>query len=233
LTDDKQSVLVLKESASSPVSTDKNENKVIQTRESLQNPQAPAFGPFQVLGQVNKTFIIAQSSDGLAIIDQHAAQERVNYERFMQELKGSVRKQDLLTPKILELDSVKYLSAMNNSEFLSKLGYRFEDFGHNSIKLLTVPEIFGKLKSVLFLDIISEIATQKKDLLDKDIEETIIMFACKASVKAGDELTIPQINALLKDLARTQNPYSCPHGRPTVINLSIGELEKKFKRSGW
>jgi DNA mismatch repair protein MutL len=228
---DKQSVLVLKESSSSPVSTNNTETKIMQTSEPVQNA---SFGPFQILGQVNKTYIIAQSPDGLAIIDQHAAQERVNYEILMEDLKdSSIRTQTLINPKILELDSVKYLAAMSNSTFLGKLGYRFEDFGKNTIKLSSVPEIFGKLKSILFMDILNELALQKKELLDKDIEETIIMFACKASVKAGDELTMPQITQLLKDLSKAQNPYSCPHGRPTIINLSIGELEKKFKRSGW
>jgi DNA mismatch repair protein MutL len=204
----------------------------------------PNFGPFVTLGQINKSFIIAKSPQGLVIIDQHAAEERVNYEKFMKERKNNViKKQGLLSSKIIELNPIQYMVAINNKYFIRGLGYEFEDFGDNTVKLSSVPEIFGRMRSVLFLDIINEIEktapqkplpgnreTETTKTIGTEIEERIIKFACRASVKAGDELTMFEMRELLSKLSKCKNPFTCPHGRPTVINFSISDLEKKFKR---
>lgn len=192
------------------------------------------FGPFRVLGQINKTFILAENREGLSIIDQHAAEERVNYEKFMKEYKNNViKKQVLLQPKIIELNPMQKRCVENYKEFIENVGFSLENWGENTIKVSAVPEIFGRLKTVLLIDIINELSGIRSKIIDEDIEERIIRMSCRASVKAGDELTLPQMQKLLKDLELCENPYSCPHGRPTIINLTISELEKKFKRTGW
>ncbi|MFA5485133.1 MAG: DNA mismatch repair endonuclease MutL [Candidatus Pacearchaeota archaeon] len=189
---------------------------------------------YKILGQVNKTFIILEDNSGLIILDQHAAEERVNYEKYMSEfVKGAIKKQKLLDSKVLELNKEQKNTALNNRGFLNSIGFEFEEFGENSLKVSSVPEIFGRLKSILFLYILNELVNNKGKIIDKEIEERIIKFSCRASVKAGQELTNDEIRKLINNLNNCENPYSCPHGRPISIRLSIGELERKFKRTGW
>ncbi len=209
------------------------ENKVLETFVSDEE-SSNIFENFNILGQVNKTYVICESPEGVVIIDQHAAEERVNYEKFMKEYMNlSVRRQTLLQPRVIELTPAQKQAAVVNYDFFVKFGYDFSDFGDNSIKLSMVPESFANLKSILFIDIVNELINLKSESIDMTIEEKIIRMSCRASVKAGDELTISEIRKLLIDLSKCENPYSCPHGRPTIINLSIADLEKKFKRTGW
>lgn len=202
--------------------------------EDKDQPKNVNFNKMVILGQVNRTYIVTEHALGMCIIDQHAAEERVNYEKFMNELKQkAIQTQKLVRPKVLELSPVQYQIAKNNKVFMKNFGFHFEEFGEHAIKLTTIPEIFGRLKSTLFIDILNEIARSKATLIDKEVEARIVRFACKASIKAGDELTQPQMIQLLRDLSKTSHPYSCPHGRPTVVNVSVADLEKKFKRTGW
>ena len=224
---DKQSVLMVKDD-SNYLSTN------LYSEKSNFTKKKNIFENFYLLGQINKTYIIGENPEGLIVLDQHAAEERVNYEKFMNEKKsGAIKKQNLLTPRIIELTPVQYRAALNNKTFFESLGFNFDDFGNNSIKLTTIPEIFGRLKSTLLLDVINELVNLKGKIVDKEIEERIIRFACRASVKAGEELTSVEMRQLIENLGKTDNPYSCPHGRPTLISFSIADLEKKFKRTGW
>ncbi len=192
------------------------------------------FGKLTILGQINKTFIICESEDGLVVFDQHAAEERVNYENFMKKFKeNAIKKQQLLDGKILDLNPEQKHVAFLFKDFLNSIGFDFEDFGQNSVKLSTIPEVFNRLKSTLFVDILNELLKEKESILTNEIEGRIIKFSCRASVKAGDELTKDEMYKLLKNLEKCENPFSCPHGRPTSIKLTVSELEKKFKRTGW
>ncbi|KHO52342.1 MAG: DNA mismatch repair protein MutL, partial [archaeon GW2011_AR13] len=180
---DKQSVLMVKDD-SNYLSTN------LYSEKSNFTKKKNIFENFYLLGQINKTYIIGENPEGLIVLDQHAAEERVNYEKFMNEKKsGAIKKQNLLTPRIIELTPVQYRAALNNKTFFESLGFNFDDFGNNSIKLTTIPEIFGRLKSTLLLDVINELVNLKGKIVDKEIEERIIRFACRASVKAGEELT--------------------------------------------
>ncbi|MDD3994132.1 MAG: hypothetical protein PHX15_02975, partial [Candidatus Nanoarchaeia archaeon] len=211
-----------------------NSTRKIQDKEISDYLDNKILKDYKILGQINKTFIILEDNNGLIILDQHAAEERVNYEKYMSEfIKGAIKKQKLLDSKILELNTEQKNIALNNRGFLNSIGFEFEDFGENSLKVSSVPEIFGRLKSVLFLDILNELVNNKGKIIDKEIEERIIKFSCRASVKAGQELTNDEIRKLINNLNNCENPYSCPHGRPISIRLSLGELEKKFKRTGW
>lgn len=211
-----------------------NSTRKIQDKEISDYLDNKILKDYKILGQINKTFIILEDNNGLIILDQHAAEERVNYEKYMSEfIKGAIKKQKLLDSKILELNTEQKNIALNNRGFLNSIGFEFEDFGENSLKVSSVPEIFGRLKSVLFLDILNELVNNKGKIIDKEIEERIIKFSCRASVKAGQELTNDEIRKLINNINNCENPYSCPHGRPISIRLSLGELEKKFKRTGW
>jgi DNA mismatch repair protein MutL len=231
---ERQSILSDKKESSDETKEIKNNESIV--KEMIEKNEKSPFSPIYLLGQINKTYIIAENPSGLLIIDQHAAEERVNYEKFMSEYsEKAVKKQSLINSKVIELNPIQYQTAMNNSEFLAKLGFEFSDFGSNSIKLSSIPEIFGRLKSTIFIDILNELVKNKNksSSIDKEIEERIIRFSCRASVKAGDELTMPEMKKLIDNLGKAENPYSCPHGRPTIINFSLADLEKKFKRIGW
>ena len=220
-------------------SIEKQKNKIqdkpiIQEVPKKTSSKNNPFENFIIIGQINKTFIIAETQNGLVIIDQHAAEERVNYELFLTELKDkAIQKQKLLTAKIIELNPAQHQIATTQKDLITKLGFDFEEFGNHSIKLSSIPEIFGRLKTTIFTDIINELSKVNNELIEKEIEDRIIRFACRASIKAGDELTLNQMTKLLNKLGETNNPYSCPHGRPTTIQFSTADLEKKFKRTGW
>ncbi len=219
----------IKPQSNKPNPYDTNETTIEEPKNKHEN-----FGPFRILGQVNKTFIVAETPRGLCLIDQHAAEERTNYEKFMKEKKEqAIKTQILLTPKVIELNPFQFRTLMNHEQFVKSLGYDFTDFGENSVKLSSVPEIFGRLKSILFIDIINELEKNKGGMVTDEIEKRIIRFSCRASVKAGDELTPFQMRELMYKLEESDNPFSCPHGRPTIIEFGVAELEKKFKRTGW
>ena len=151
--------------------------------------------------------------------------------RMMKE--KAIVQQKLVSPRVVELTPVQMDIVSHHQDFMSRFGFSFEVFGAQAVKIIAVPEIFGRLKGTLFLDIINELSKEKSSLVGEEIESRIIRFSCKASVKAGDELTKIQMEKLMDDLTLCENPFSCPHGRPTFLQLSVADLEKKFKRLGW
>ncbi|MFO7711002.1 MAG: DNA mismatch repair endonuclease MutL [Candidatus Woesearchaeota archaeon] len=186
------------------------------------------FGHLRILGQFNKLYILCEG-DGLVIIDQHAAQERVLFERFMKEFSAEgVRRQELLKPRLFELGRNDSLRLRENLELLSKWGFIIEEDSGTSFRMREVPYLLGK--EVSFDVLLELIRLQRSDSLTGLAEEVIARRACRAAIKAGDELTQVESRKLLDELGRCEKPYSCPHGRPTLINISLGELEKKFKR---
>ena len=188
------------------------------------------FYPYRYLGQINLTYVLIETKDGLLIIDQHAAQERVNYERFMKQFyDNAIKKQKLVQPKVLEFSMKDKSVILNNEEILSKIGFEIEEYGHNSFLLRAIPSIFGRYYDHLLPEIIEEISVNRKSM-DVAKEEIIIRMACRKSIKAGEELTKDYVKGLLKDLENCEKPYTCPHGRPTIISMTLKQLEKQFKR---
>ena len=188
----------------------------------------------KILGQVNRTYIVTEYKDGLSIIDQHAAQERVNFEKFLARFnKKSVQVQRLVEPVILELSPLDSSVITDNLGLFRQFGFNIEEFGNNSYIIRTIPTILNKVQNKqLILDLIDEILAldELKTKIDKDAYDRLCYLVCRASVKAGEELTMPQMKDIVQSLHLANNPYTCPHGRPTMINLSIKDLEKKFKR---
>jgi len=197
-------------------------------------PGSIKFPAMKILGQVHKTFFIAETTSGMLIIDQHVVQERVLYEKFMTEyLNSQVEVQQLLQKELLTFTSVEKLIAMESLELLKKLGFELSHFGENDFWLCTVPTLLGRTQSKeLVYIIIKEISEGKVKELERIQEEIITMMACRASVKAGDVMTVPQIKKLMAELVDCKLPYTCPHGRAIVVKISAEELEKKFLRHG-
>ncbi|QQT90925.1 DNA mismatch repair endonuclease MutL [Peptoniphilus harei] len=187
----------------------------------------------RISGVLFKTYILLENQrDGkVFVVDQHAAHERVNYEKFLKMyLNSEISSQILIKPEIIELNQIEYDKILTYFDLFNELGFKIEDFGDRSIVLREVPMIFGL---PTYVDFIRDII----DSLDKDISSNyeadmykIMRKACKASVKAGDDLSDIEIEALIRDLKNCENPYTCPHGRPTIVEVSKHTISKLFLR---
>lgn len=196
-------------------------------------PYAEMLEGFQVLGQVNRTYIIASSLRGLLIIDQHVAHERVLYEKLtVLRQKQPIPVQHLLTPLVFHVDRRTVTLLSEHQQELQAMGFVIEPFGSDSVVLRGVPAWLGQrnVEGIArdLLDEISELGIQRR--LPLTDETLVATAACKMAVKAGDALSHAEMTHLLQELAETENPYLCPHGRPVVLVLSNEELDKRFKR---
>ena len=236
-----QTVLEVKEDETKkPIAADEldSENKIntlpqneFKSAALLNNNNNLKIPPMRILGQVHKTFFIGETADGLMLIDQHVVQERIYYEQFMQQYMGrKVAVQNLLQGHILEFSAPERVILEENKEKLSALGFRIEHFGGNNYLLKTAPTIFGRLQPKEILYEILHTLEEKRNSIDRIQEEIITRMSCRASIKAGDEVTISYMERLLEELSGCELPYTCPHGRAILIKITIDELEKKFKR---
>ncbi|MFC5773740.1 DNA mismatch repair endonuclease MutL [Ectobacillus antri] len=188
--------------------------------------------PLYPIGQMHGTYILAQNDQGLYLIDQHAAQERINYEYFREKV-GRVAPdvQELLIPYRIDLSLQEFLRVEEQLSELEKVGLFLEPFGQQSFIVRSHPTWFPKGDEVEIIEeMMEQVRKEKKVDISKLREEAAIMMSCKASIKANQHLKNEEIFALLEDLRKTTNPYTCPHGRPIVIHYSTYELEKMFKR---
>src|SRR3989338_4435647 len=194
-------------------------------------PATVAFPALKILGQVHKTFFVAETAGGVFFIDQHAAHERVLYEEFMEQfLNFKVGIQQLVQGEIIELTAEQKITFQEHLEELQQFGFTIEPFGEKAFVLKAVPMIFGRIPSrELFLEVLA-LLPKGKNLLEQQKEAIITRMACRAAVMAGEVLTTRQMERILRDLALKKNPYTCPHGRPVMIKTEVEELEKKFKR---
>jgi DNA mismatch repair protein MutL len=190
--------------------------------------------PMKLLGQIYKTFFVAEIPGAMMLIDQHVVEERIKYEEFMHQfMNRHVSVQRLLEPEIITFSAAEKVVATRYSKTLKRLGFCLEHFGENDFRLLTVPTLIGRIQpKELVHSLISQFGEGKVDELEKIQEEIITRMACRASIKAGDTISIPQMNELLKNLAACKLPYTCPHGRAIMIKITAEELEKKFLRKG-
>ncbi|MEH6994374.1 DNA mismatch repair endonuclease MutL [Neobacillus drentensis] len=184
------------------------------------------------IGQMHGTYIFAQNENGLYIIDQHAAQERLKYEYFREKV-GQVHAelQELLVPITLDYSTDEYLKINENRMELEKVGVFLEEFGMNSYIVRSHPQWFPKgEEKQLIEEMIEQLLSMKKVDIKKLREEAAIMMSCKASIKANRHLRNDEIQALLDDLRKASDPFTCPHGRPIIVHYSSYEMEKMFKR---
>ena len=185
---------------------------------------------YNVIGTIFDTYIILSKGNSMYLLDQHAAHEKILYERYMDKFyKSRINMQMLLDPIVLELSNIDMLHVENNLDLFMKFGFEIELFGKNHIMIRCVPTIFGVPESEKFiLQIIDNIEEIKNNYELKG--EKFASMACRAAIKANDRIQSMEIRSLLNELETCENPFTCPHGRPTIVEITKTEIEKMFKR---
>jgi len=185
------------------------------------------------IGQVDLTYIIAQDAKGLYIVDQHAAHERILFDKFSA-MAGDIPSQQLLVHQILSFDRKEAELVASHQELFASLGFHMEMSGNQEFRLIEVPADVPVSEAE---DIIREILTNLMDIHEttaKEIRQACLATtACRAAIKAGEELNLRQMEILLEELSHTPFPFTCPHGRPTILKFSSEDLAKMFKRTGF
>lgn len=217
------------------VSLSEPSSNTSEVEENLFNEPHTTIPELEPIGQVLKTYIICDGEDGFFLIDQHAAAERINFEKAIRSFNSnSVATVSPLVPILLDLPPSLF-SRLNEESIakLAKIGLTIEAFGHNSVRIVSLPEILkDENDNSILLDLVSS-ALKGEGLNLSDLKRlAIASTACKASIKANMFLSLQAMKALIRELSKCQNPANCPHGRPTIIKISKYEIEKLFKRSG-
>ncbi|MGX7030315.1 DNA mismatch repair endonuclease MutL [Vagococcus zengguangii] len=198
----------------------------------VNEPTKKAFPHLEYFGQMHGTYLFAQSEEGLFIVDQHAAQERIKYEYYREKI-GDVGSdlQELLIPIVLEYPRSDLLKIQEKESLLQEVGIHLEAFGSNSFIVRSHPTWYPKgEEEAIIREMIETLLHTGKVSVAKFREDTAIMMSCKKSIKANHHLEPNQARQLLEDLAKCQNPYNCPHGRPVLVHFTNKEMEKMFKR---
>ncbi len=188
---------------------------------------------YRIIGQVFDTYWLIQFEDKLFIIDQHAAHEKVKYERLMKQFhEKSVVSQRLMPPIIVSLTGQEESILHTYEDAFTQLGFEIEAFGGNEYALRSVPvDLYGCSERELFLAVLDELSQETGNRGSfQVIEEKIASMSCKAAVKGNNRLSLQEAEQLIDELLTLDNPYNCPHGRPTIITMTETDLEKKFKR---
>jgi DNA mismatch repair protein MutL len=187
----------------------------------------------RLIGQVAATYLVAEGPDGLYLVDQHAAHERVLFEQFLQQRQLSIPTQVLLEPAVVEFSAAQARLIDDQLPILDELGFQIEAFGLNTFLIRGVPQVLAGIEPRAALRVLVEDFEEDETPLQAELEAKIIARVCKrAAVKGGQTLSIEEQRALLGDLERCQSPRTCPHGRPTMIHLSVDLLERQFGRRG-
>ena len=189
---------------------------------------------YEILGQIFGTYWIIAFKDKIFLVDQHAAHEKVNYERMLKRYKsGEMLSQMVNPPVIVALTSAEEELFLNYKQYFEKLGFNIENFGGREYAMRAIPiDLFGcESEKDMFIQILDELSHETGlDRTPDVINYKIASMACKASVKGNTKMSRAEMEALLDELLTLDNPYNCPHGRPTIISMSKYEIDKKFKR---
>ena len=191
-----------------------------------------AKSEYQILGQVFDTYWIVGFHDKLFFIDQHAAHEKVKYERFIKRMnENNAVSQQVNPPVIVTLSGKEEAAFKQYADIFVELGFEIEEFGGNEYAIRSIPiEVYGVNEKTLFLEVMDEILEGSMNDAPLVIRNKIASMSCKAAVKGGQALSVEEAKALIDELLELDNPYHCPHGRPTIVSMSRYEIEKKFKR---
>lgn len=203
-------------------------------REEARMPDLPQKSEdrptYRIIGVAFKTYIMVEVEDTLLMIDQHAAHERLQYEKYCRQLEAGTASQQLLTPIVVRLSAREMALIQENMEMLTDAGYAVEPFGEHDIQVRAVPHVLGRAElKPLFMEMINSLSRLKAATLDARRAQ-IMQMACKSAVKGGDALSEMEIEALIREMLETGAPPTCPHGRPVVKAVSRRDLEKLFKR---
>ena len=215
------------------------EEVIITNSASPLNPQSSALSPqpsalvIWPIGQVDKTFIIAQSATSLYLIDQHAAHERILYDKLVASHE-KVDVESLLVPIYIDMDAEDVEVVTNNKDTLLSLGVDAAAAGEKILRIDALPVDITTDKAEEFLQEIAKYLRDNRNIHAAELRaEVLHMTACKAAIKAGLELNMKQMRDLLMQLMNTTHPFTCPHGRPCMIEITTDELYKMFKRTGF
>jgi DNA mismatch repair protein MutL len=225
--------------------TDKHTTGVIKAKEQVivEKPEQLNFfdekiltkeakQEYRIVGQVFDTYWIVAYKDKMLIIDQHAAHEKVKYEQILKKVENNEIYTQILTPPVVINVTPKEADLISNYEkYFKELGFEIEDFGMNAFAIRGVPlDLFGYNIKELFDEILTQMIESPVRGVPQIIREKIASMACKAAVKGNNTLSYEEADKLIEQLLELDNPYNCPHGRPTIISMSKYEIEKKFKR---
>lgn len=202
------------------------------TSDSKEEPTVERFPQLRYLGQMHGTYLLAEADDGMYILDQHAAQERINYEYYRQEIgEVSTDQQNLLVPIVLDYPTSDVLKIKEKLPVLAELGLHLESFGGNSFIIHTHPTWFkaGQEEETI-REMIDWLLQDDKLTVAQFREKSAIMMSCKRAIKANHHLDDQQARALLTKLPDCENPFNCPHGRPVTVHFTNSDMERMFKR---
>lgn len=208
---------------------DQNQTSSLAQSNSSKHQEFPEL---RYIGQIHGTYLVAESKDGFYLVDQHAAQERVNYEYYREEIgKVSKDQQRLLVPIVLDYSNTEAILIKSKKDVLEDIGLYVEDFGQNSFVVNTHPTWFvpGQEESTI-REMIDYVLNDSNISVAAFREKNAIMMSCKRAIKANHHLDDREAMHLLQNLTKCENPYNCPHGRPVLVQFSNKDLEKMFKR---
>ena len=190
------------------------------------------FPRLRIIGQFNKTYILAEHEEVLYLVDQHAAHEKILFEKYLKQIEeGTIIVQPLLVPTLIDLSIDDYCYYEENKEVFNKSGFKIEEFGGTTISIKEVPYFLGRLDPKnLFMNIIDNLKNLGSGKTTEVKYNRISTMACKAAVKANDYLKEMEMEKLINDLRFIEDPFHCPHGRPVIIKFTSYELDKKFRR---
>ena len=224
---DKKAVYTVDKSVDK-LTTDVNKEEVVNEK--------PFFDNYRIVGQIFATYWIIEQKGSMYLIDQHAAHERVLYEEITEKKKSEkIVSQPLLQPMPINVSQRERAVIEENRDLLEKFGFELDDFGINSYALRAVPYIFDSpVTAAFFTEIVDMLAdTDKKNGIENiyDLKtEKLASMSCKAAVKGNNRLSYEEAKALIEKILKAKNPFNCPHGRPTIVELTKYEIEKMFKR---
>ena len=208
---------------------EKYEQASLTDMEYLSQEAAPDI---KVIGQAFNTYWITQYDNNLYYMDQHAAHEKVNYEHFLAEFKQrTIHSQQIYPPKIITLSAPEKEAVMQSLELFERSGFELSDFGGNEVKLSALPaNLLGLSGEDIFLEFASYLASGITGVTEDIFVHKLATMGCKSAIKGNQKITQPEVEQLLRELLTLDNPYTCPHGRPTIIRISKEEMDKRFRR---
>ena len=206
-------------------------NVQIKEEDKVPKPLAK-FPPITIIGQYNKTYILGEYEGTLYMIDQHAAHEKILFEKYLKEIEdGTIIIQPIMVPSVIDLSIDDYSYFEENKEVFKEAGFLLQEFGGNSLSLKEVPYFLGKLNPKnLFLDILDNLKNLGNGKTSEVKHNTIASKACKAAIKGNDRLELNEMIKLVEDLRYINDPFHCPHGRPVIIKFTSTDIDKKFRR---
>ena len=211
----------------------KPENKAPEqlSMPEIETPKEKRRLPLRLIGVAWKEYIILEMDETLYLVDQHAAHERILYEKFNREKDTGVISQPLLAPMIVQLSHREYSILLENEDLLRQTGFEIEDYGDRSVRVTAVPVVLGVPQVRDFFGEMADRIAEYRTLQTKEMRrDALVKLACRKAVKAGDTLSMDEIETLISQMLQTGAPPTCPHGRPLVVKLEKTELDKRFRR---